>query len=846
GYFANQYGSETGWYVCDENGEFSFGYNTTAIDVSLDQANLWVGGFRETIAPAGVPASFGSPAAVNDARSPAAVNDAQTIRARERVWEYYNENYEHGYLLYGTVNLEEHGFYACDEHGNVGILPLERIEIQLEEITELSKEKLPVPNTDLVSVAGVSVMPAQGWPADPESKIGFYSVRPYELTIELPAEEALAVISREMIDVGEDAVLTLYEDFSYKNAVSGINRKDDNSAWKEEVHAYILVTSGNGENFRYYDVAIREGLGQGSSVAYEFPIYANPQALSAVAGGFAPIMPLSDDINNPTERFVQLRPGETEYYVDMRPGIRGMIKLLYAATDGPDKFNDANLIASVYCTANDSFGVVEVIDPSRYPVPTPPGSKTTLYAKYVEDYGYEPTVDYYRLEIIGPPSDLEIFMESLAGQSTYPAEDGEGTETNPYKATIYVPLSKGSILNESTYEDGSVSDIKMTADGRRFLMRSSDFRGNTAREVTLEIGENHIYTSVISQQGTDITHYYDITVIRGFPFSKKANAISYAAGETLEYTMRLTLPKTMALYDDIRIVDTYPADKLSYVPGSANLSVGGQGLTAGTGYSVNDAVNGNEGVLTVAILADLDGYGDEEVVLTVSFTVAAGVTGEITNSAVALFDGLLGGQDEESIDQSNFQKDADETVYQAGKPLSYTISVTLPEDIGDKDAISITDYYPDSLSGATMTSLTIGGSTINAGTGGYALSTGTGTITVTLDRGNNGYNFSGDAGKVLVWKLSFTVNATATGTIRNYAEIEYDGELGGKDDEEVGQDDFLKDADIAAYTPGGELDYTISVSLPDAIGEKNVITITDTYPNSLSNPVVTSLTIGGG
>jgi len=64
-------------------------------------------------------------------------------------------------------------------------------------------------------------------------------------------------IIKDRIILGEDATVVMYNHYDWRDEVSYVDRLDNELNWKEETHIYLEVTSGNREQIRYYDVAIR-------------------------------------------------------------------------------------------------------------------------------------------------------------------------------------------------------------------------------------------------------------------------------------------------------------------------------------------------------------------------------------------------------------------------------------------------------------------------------------------------------------------------------------------------------------------------------------------------------------
>ncbi|MCL2165562.1 MAG: hypothetical protein FWH55_14515, partial [Oscillospiraceae bacterium] len=111
-------------------------------------------------------------------------------------------------------------------------------------------------DADLISIHGVYVVPEGGWIVG-ASGVGLSTVRPYEITMELDTTLNHSSLIKDRILLGEDATVVMYNHYDWRDEVSYVDRLDNELNWNEETHIYLEVTSGNREQIRYYDVAIR-------------------------------------------------------------------------------------------------------------------------------------------------------------------------------------------------------------------------------------------------------------------------------------------------------------------------------------------------------------------------------------------------------------------------------------------------------------------------------------------------------------------------------------------------------------------------------------------------------------
>ena len=554
--------------------------------------------------------------------------------------------------------------------------------------------------------------------------------------------------------------------------------------------------------------------------------------------GFGSIQRLSEDINNPTDHIIRLVTGETEYTVGMRPGIAGTTKYLYTHPS----FNDAYLVGIADCPLDTLLNTVwETSNPS-YPIQVPGnGGPVYLWVKYVENYPYNPTTMYFRITVMPPSSGETVYMQSLAGQSTHPPHGGQGIYNDPFTATIYLPLSKTSITNPDM-TGVSAGDIEMTSEGRRFLFTNSAYM-SMATEIQLSVGENHIYTAIssISQQAVQ---YYDVSVHRGYPFSKEADRLFYEPGDTLSYTVNWLIPQPIAASTDVRMIDSYDRTKVTFAGVSSVTSTysgTSELLDPFSDYTVQN--NPATGTLTLSFTASgkqklLEGTQVDAVV---NFTVLSSATGTIVNNARLYFNNDIFGEEEERVYQKDFEKIATPNTFtQNGDAIVYTVSFTMPDDMSDFDAVRIDDVLPGSgLAYQNQATLT----------------TSAGTAPITMSQSGNTlyYEFPASslpnlAGEVITLTMYFEVGSWQSGAITNTAEI-YFKPAGGQyptdpdaDDTEtlypLDVTDFSKDAALGSYTPGGKIDYTVSWTLPSNAKGIYALRVVDSYDQ-------TKVTYGG-
>ena len=154
-------------------------------------------------------------------------------------------------LFGGLTNGVEYTFQirALDSAGS----PSPAVEVKAEPV---AVGDIGGDEADLISIHGVNVIPQGGWPVDINTAVGFSTTRPYELTMELDATLNYSSILPARITLSEDAVMVMYDHYDWKVPVKYVDRLDKNQEWKEETHVYLIVTSANTQNMRYYDITV--------------------------------------------------------------------------------------------------------------------------------------------------------------------------------------------------------------------------------------------------------------------------------------------------------------------------------------------------------------------------------------------------------------------------------------------------------------------------------------------------------------------------------------------------------------------------------------------------------------
>ncbi|MCL2046388.1 MAG: S-layer homology domain-containing protein [Oscillospiraceae bacterium] len=422
---------------------------------------------------------------------------------------------------------------------------------------------------------------------------------------------------------------------------------------------------------------------------------------------------LSTDINNPSNMNITLDKDELRYTVDMRPSISNTTKYLY--TD--PSYDDAFLIASGNCRTSSTIDVIwEHTNPSLYPVELELGERVVVWAKYVENYGFNPSTYYYTITLVAPASTSEVvYMSSLAGQRTHPPLSGEGSLGNPYTGIIYLPLSKESIENPNPM--GVIGDVRMTGSGYSVLYTDETCEEATG-EFPLEIGENQIYLSIYSP-ASNLNSYYNIKVYRGNPFQKTSLSPIYAPGGELDYSISWVLPEAMISISEMLIVDNYDPSEISFDSITAftvNLIGGRVDLDPDVDFDVdNDEDTGELSItLNPSGLAKMQDEAPVELIL--RFHALPPEEGEdaaelISNIAALYYDDTLFGQSQGAAEISDYALTAsleEYTMSTSGQSVVFTNSFTLPDDLSTTSQITISNNYPEDLVYTGVGSIKIG------------------------------------------------------------------------------------------------------------------------------------------
>ncbi|MCL2167311.1 MAG: dockerin type I domain-containing protein, partial [Clostridiales bacterium] len=225
-------------------------------------------------------------------------------------------------------------------------------------------------------------------------------------------------------------------------------------------------------------------------------------------------------------------------------------------------------------------------------------------------------------------------------------------------------------------------------------------------------------------------------------------------------------------------------------------TIGGVRLNYGTHYSITH--NRVLGILTVTILDVVWPFatqGGKWLSLKLTFQIAGNAEGPIMNGGDIYYNDIKGGEDEEEVSRSEFSKSSDNLVYIPGQPVKYTITETLPSNIGERFEIKIYDEYEQDKMDydPAKTELWIGGTLLTQNAHYSVQNDATnGILTFTILYQAFPSYFYNLGGASVVLKLSFNTDPGIHSAITNKASIAYDGK-------KVHEDEVILEI---AYKPG--------------------------------------------
>ena len=316
--------------------------------------------------------------------------------------------------------------------------------------------------------------------------------------------------------------------------------------------------------------------------------------------------------------------------------------------------------------------------------------------------------------------------------------------------------------------------------------------------------------------------------------TKTDGRTSAVPGQAVSYTIVVTNPVGPSDMRATSIVDTIPS------------TIVGATWTCSAATGAACATSGGSG--DVATSADVPVGGS--VTIVVAGTVAAGATGNLTNSALVTAgtgttdpDGTNNtATDVDTLDPRVdlvVVKDDARTAAVPGSSVTYTITVSNPTGPSDVAGATVTDLVPAELGGVSWTCSPSTGAVCGA-------IAGSGNISTTVDLG---------VGAVATFTATGTVSSTATGNLTNAASASVPTgvtETTPADNSDSDVDTLTPTADLSvtktdgqtSAIPGTAVQYTIVVSNggPSTIAGARV---TDTVPAALTGASWTCVASSG-
>ena len=314
--------------------------------------------------------------------------------------------------------------------------------------------------------------------------------------------------------------------------------------------------------------------------------------------------------------------------------------------------------------------------------------------------------------------------------------------------------------------------------------------------------------------------------------TKTDNVTSVVPGESVNYTIVVTNNGPSDVVD-AEVVDNFPANLTNVTFTSASTGTVTGNTLSGSG-NINDRVSMVSG---------------STLTYTVTGQVPASATGQLTNTATV--NPPSGVQDPDttnnsSIDTDDIDAQVDLSITKTdnvstvthGESLTYVI---VASNAGPSDVINatISDVFPSELTGVGYTSVSAGGATGNS-------TNGSGNISDTVVM---------PAGSTITYTVTATVEQGVTGSIINTATITAPSdytETNTSNNSATDTDVIDVQFDLSISKTNGESQVVAGESTSYSIvvansGPSDILgaTVTDVFPNSLTNVSYTSSTSGG-
>ncbi|MCA9168387.1 MAG: DUF11 domain-containing protein, partial [Planctomycetales bacterium] len=417
----------------------------------------------------------------------------------------------------------------------------------------------------------------------------------------------------------------------------------------------------------------------------------------------------------------------------------------------------------------------------------------------------------------GEASGIALRIGAVTTGATATVRLYQGSDVNFSQATLTIPVTTGGAA--TSYEFIPFSDFLGTVSAANVDAIQLILDANAS-------GANDIEVGLIGANGPKTA---DFAVVPGVDLSitKTDNRADSIPGESLTYTVTATNNGPSDVVG-ATITDTLPAVLLNPTYTSTTTGTVTGNTSSGSG-DIADTVNMTAG---------------STVVYTITGTVAADARGTITNTAaINAPQGLTDSNpnNNNAVDVDNLIPTVDLTITktdnvttsQPGRQVTYVITVT-NDGPSDVNGAVVEDLFPATLTNVSYTSTTTGTVVGNS-------SSGDGDISDTVDM---------TVGSTIVYTVSATVAANATGAINNTATVTAPNgttEVDTANNSASDIDSLEPEVDLAItktdnvtnVAPGDVLTYEIVVSNDGPADAVNA-TVEDQFPASLTNVSFTS------
>jgi fimbrial isopeptide formation D2 family protein/LPXTG-motif cell wall-anchored protein len=365
------------------------------------------------------------------------------------------------------------------------------------------------------------------------------------------------------------------------------------------------------------------------------------------------------------------------------------------------------------------------------------------------------------------------YLTPKDGQEPEDPTDDDEEEVKPELTVTYVSTSHeaGTVPVDTTeYESGDT--VTVMGNTGNLVRRGYEFRGWTLTDgsttVDYEPGDTFLIDTPV------VLYAAWRRVSREILFTKTSAQSGYAttrSGNTITYTISLEIPGAQVLdtWDKLRVVDEYPAGKLTFNSAKISYNTASAQPTTPTSVSAGS-------IQFVFSHADLLAHAGSMMNIELTFTVVPGTTGTIANDAYYYItevdsedptdpDGEAHEEVPELIPVDDFKKTHGGAFKGKGAEVDFTVSFTLPADTKAYAGLLLIDRLPATL---TYGSASVWVNGVKSTT--LTATESNGVVSLYLTK----TNLNSLSGATIELKINAKVsNSWTSGNIRNDAEIYY-------------------------------------------------------------------------